>query len=655
MNFISEYTSSLSKEIKWHGNHNENVLHKVLKAGCLSMIFENGNIRHISFGNTEIIRMIYSAVRDKQWITITPFISGVDIVIREDSFLVEFNCHFKSAKIDFLANYRIEGINDNSVIFSFEGEALNSFEKNRIGFCVLHPIEGTAGKNCEIIHTNGESESLTFPVTISPHQSFSDINSIKWKISDSFCTLRFYGDIFETEDQRNWTDASYKTYCTPLSRPFPVKLEKGSKIVQRIEFSVEAKAEAEVDKGDGSEVLMSVQPEKMTGQPSIGIGQTTRQLSITDSEIEIIRELRFNHYRVDIYLFNPDWKRRAELAVLESEKLGYHLELALFIDNNFEKQLSQFINWSENKKTDMLLISIFHKTYTVTPDSIINTIYGLLKNAFPGVKVGCGTNANFAQLNRNIPGSDLIDYLTYSIHPQEHAYDNTTLTENLKAQTYTIESAREFSGGKPLWISPVNLMRRFNANIENYEHPYMGEGCPPQVDSRLMSLFGACWTTVSLKYLFESGVEGVTFFETVGERGIFQGDYPSRWPAYFQSAEGMIFPLFHVFSYVLKNHSLKVINICSSHPLKADCLLLSDGYSIKMLLVNFSPNQHKVIFDNFFKGHSLYMKQLNAETFADATTDIRWIENTHPTEVNTDEPLLLNPFSVSFIDGLVNT
>ena len=33
------------------------------------------------------------------------------------------------------------------------------------------------------------------------------------------------GDVFEIEDQRNWTDGSFKTYSTPLSLPFPVPVE----------------------------------------------------------------------------------------------------------------------------------------------------------------------------------------------------------------------------------------------------------------------------------------------------------------------------------------------------------------------------------------------------------------------------------------------
>ncbi len=40
------------------------------------------------------------------------------------------------------------------------------------------------------------------------------------------------------EDQRNWTDASFKTYCTPLEIPYPVEVAKGTKISQKIRISV---------------------------------------------------------------------------------------------------------------------------------------------------------------------------------------------------------------------------------------------------------------------------------------------------------------------------------------------------------------------------------------------------------------------------------
>ncbi len=36
------------------------------------------------------------------------------------------------------------------------------------------------------------------------------------------------------EDQRNWTDASYKTYSTPLALPFPVEIRAGETVEQTV-------------------------------------------------------------------------------------------------------------------------------------------------------------------------------------------------------------------------------------------------------------------------------------------------------------------------------------------------------------------------------------------------------------------------------------
>ncbi|MEJ0031488.1 MAG: hypothetical protein WDO15_14435 [Bacteroidota bacterium] len=53
-------------------------------------------------------------------------------------------------------------------------------------------------------------------------------------IADARAELQFEGDIFETEDQRNWGDDSFKTYSTPLSRPYPVMLKPGDKVNQKV-------------------------------------------------------------------------------------------------------------------------------------------------------------------------------------------------------------------------------------------------------------------------------------------------------------------------------------------------------------------------------------------------------------------------------------
>ena len=54
---------------------------------------------------------------------------------------------------------------------------------------------------------------------------------------DLWATCRMEGDAFEMEDQRNWTDASYKTYVRPLALPWGYTLAKGSRHEQSVRLS----------------------------------------------------------------------------------------------------------------------------------------------------------------------------------------------------------------------------------------------------------------------------------------------------------------------------------------------------------------------------------------------------------------------------------
>ncbi len=645
MNTILSFASSLGEDIKWHGSIGNNT-QTYVRAGHLSMIYEKGFLRGISCGKTELIRMIYPAVRDSKWLTINAMIEDEAVDIMSDAFIITYKGSYHSGDINFSAKYRIEGRSDSTLSFTMDGEALGETMKNRIGFCVLHPVEGFAGTKCRILHNNDSIEICEFPVWITPHQPFTDIKSMKWVISELICTIDFHGDIFETEDQRNWTDASYKTYCTPLSKPFPVTLAKGEQINQKVELKISGKVcqEKEIDES----IKFVTDAALKNDLPDIGIGRSTRPQPLTQNEIILLRKLKFNHYRTDIYLFNQGWKKDAILAANEAVQLNYKLELALFFDENAVNQIKEFIKWHDENKPELALLAIFHKSYSVTPDFLVDNIIPDLKKSLPGLKICCGTNANFAQLNRSRPEPGLNDLICYAVHPREHASDNTTLIENLKGQQYTVDSVKRFSNSKGIVISPVTFQRRFNANSENYEIPVAGNDLPPQVDCRMMSLFGACWTAGSIKYLCESAVSGITYFETSGERGIIQGEYPSRWPERFQSVKDMIFPVYHILYYILKNKDLKVIKSHSSHPMKADILTLSDGQSLKFVLINFTPEQQIVFFQKLSGGYR--MKQLNADTFAEAATDPEWLGNTKETAIHLQKEITLEPFSVNFIE-----
>jgi hypothetical protein len=646
-NPVKEFTEALPERIKQTGRSEEDPPEHLLKAGKLDVTYCNGAMRYLSVHNNELLRMIYAGVRDRKWLTIAPVIKYQKIEKNENSFRISFRCVYKNGEISFSADYVIEGREDNSIIYNMEGVALESFEKNRIGLCVLHPIDGCAGTNCLITHNDGSLEQSVFPWEISPNQVFRDIKSMKWTANRVHCRLDFEGDIFETEDQRNWTDASFKTYSTPLSLPFPVKLEKGTRVNQHIKFSAEAPFDVPDDAGE--KIIVKLFPEEALRLPSIGICQSTRSHPITLSETKIIRSLRFDHYRVDLHLYKGGWQFKAEQGSRESTDLGCQLELALFFDNNIQQEINNFTDWYSRRKVSVASILLFHKEIPSTPDNLAREVIPILRRVNPAVKIATGTNANFAQLNHNRPEETGNDSVCYSIHPQEHASDNLTLTENVEAQKYSVMSAKKFSGRKGIIISPVNIQRRFNANKPYTENSHSRTDALQRIDSRLMSLFGACWTAISLKYLCENGSESITFYETVGEGGIFQGEFDTRWPEQFPAVKGMIFPVFHVFRFMMGNKDLKLIKSRSSKPLAINCIALTDGKKAKLILVNHSGLVRSLQLDccsGLFR-----MRTLSVSSFSDAALDFRWTGIENEKIIKSHDTFPIEPYSLNFIEG----
>ncbi len=123
----------------------------------------------------------------------------------------------------------------------------------------------------------------------------------------------------------------------------------------------------------------------------------------------------------------------------------------------------------------------------------------------PNAKIVGGTNAYFAELNRQRPDIATTDAVCFSINPQVHAFDDLSLIESLQAQPDTIRSARQFCGDLPLHVGPITLKPRFNPNATGPEPPPNPEQLPPQVDARQCELLAAAWTLVSISQLAGRG------------------------------------------------------------------------------------------------------------------------------------------------------
>jgi hypothetical protein len=212
--------------------------------------------------------------------------------------------------------------------------------------------------------------------------------------------------------------------------------------------------------------------------------------------------------------------------------------------------------------------------------------------------------------------------------------------ENTEAQEYAVKSALLFEGHKPVFVSPVNLQRRFNANMANYETPVNDGSFPPQADVRQMSLFGAAWTVGSLKYLLNSGISSITYYETVGERGLFMGDQDSRWPLQFHAGKGMVFPVFHVFRMLFKYTDYRIMSCISSHPLQVDGFIVVNDVHGVAFLSNMTNRNQKVTLDGLTDYSMIF--SINAQNFDRIT------RNAMLDEVYNAPPYLSNSGQVAF-------
>jgi hypothetical protein len=205
-------------------------------------MLDNGALRYIRLGDVEVLRAIAFLVRDENWGTCTPRIANQKIRQTSKGFWVSYDASCSAAGSTLTYSARIEATADGKLSFIATATPEADFRTNRTGFIVLHPLKGVAGFPVEIEHVDGKREKGKFPAVIDPVQPFMNVRALRHKVMPGvFVTCRMEGDAFETEDHRNWTDASFKTYIRPLELPWPYVLPKGETFTQSVTLSFSGK------------------------------------------------------------------------------------------------------------------------------------------------------------------------------------------------------------------------------------------------------------------------------------------------------------------------------------------------------------------------------------------------------------------------------
>jgi hypothetical protein len=541
-----------------------------LTAGPIETLVADGELRYLRVAGVEVLRRVYGAVRDTAWGTVPGVVSNCEIENRADGFSVQFVSTHQANEIDFVWRGRIEAkfttrgdAIDADIVFSMDGEAHSTFLTNRVGLCVLHPLS-CAGRPCLVRRSDGGEARREFPTLIAPHQPFGDFRGLRYEPAPRLSMdVAFDGEAFETEDQRNWTDGSFKTYSRPLSWAFPYEMKRG----QRVRQSITVRLAGSPSATDASRRNAVVLGPPAGALPPIGVRWAAGRHPPTDGERSALVALKPAHLRVDFHLgreeadipwraIPADWNVPLELAVHLPRDGAAGLTrgwpaLRSFVQESTGR-LARIIVYREGK-----------------PFVAADDVAAIERTFAPvGALVGGGTIGAFAELSRHRADATAMRLLSYPINPQVHATDDLSIIENLEGQADTVRTARSFASAAHVAVSPLFLHRRpdpFAAGKSGTE-----ELARP--DPRQRIAFAAAWTVASIRRLAEAGVDSLTCYEAVGPFGLMGG--------------GEMFPVYDVLRQINEMAGGVVWRSAPTDPLRFDALAIETDGALRVLAAN---------------------------------------------------------------------
>ena len=568
-----------------------------VRAGDLSAEFAAGGLRYLRMDGVEVARRIVVAVRDQAWNTVPGVLSDVRIHQTGDEFRIAFSSHHEADELCFIWKGTISGTADGSCSFSMDGSAVTAFPYRRIGICVLHPPEEFAGRSFSATG-GGAAISGQLPDLVAPPGPSAGIDE---PLIPAFARLAlsgrhvsaefsFSGDHFEIEDQRNWTDASFKSYSRlPIISAEPEHLAAGTRLQQAVSVSVTVRGRAPRPRAPARPRIV-IGDEIAVPMPEVGLVHAGDLPPPAPRTAELLARMALAHLRADVHLPREGWAHRLSTAQLQAQELGCPLELAVFLDNGASPRLEQLAPVLGPVLVRRVLV--YRADAESTPGADVAAAREALAALPSGTPFGGGTDLNFAELNRSRPDVAAMDAVAFPINPQVHAADEDSMVETAEGVRAIMATARSFAAGRPVVVSPISLRPRFNP-----DEPDVQDGpaaaLPGNADPRQMSLFGACWALVTMKALAEQGAHATTWFETSGPRGVIDGDTAEPASSLFPARPGLVFPVYHMLRDVCEFGGAPLLT-CAGDPLRAAAIAVRRGGRSAILLANLRPEPSSI-------------------------------------------------------------
>ena len=474
-----------------------------------------------------------------------------------------FTSTHRRGEIDFAWQGTLSGDAHGALRYHMDGAARKTFWKNRIGICVLIP-PGCAGAAARILHADGQREDCRLPEQVSPLQPvppFERLRAAGYQAGeDLWVDLGLEGDLFELEDQRNWSDASLKSTARPCANPIQWRSipehwsGKRSPCRSAAKRRIRAQRSRALRANPKARCAWRLSQSETFALPEIGLELAGDGHALGPREIQLLRALHPAHLRVDLDSTQQGWEERLALGAAQSQQLGAAMWLGLLLDENCEAALARAVEKVQALDTPpaaWIVLSKHESFWGGTPlAQVLAMAAPYLNAARPHILASgtraSGTRADLIFLLRSPVPPAAAGTVVFRITPQVHAFDDEALIESPGVQAAMIRSAQAAHPGAAVWVSPLSLRPGYNPYASAPPAPLQAGELPENVDPRQRELFAAAWTAGSLAALAEGGAGAVTAYETSGWRGVLEGASGSSRPERFSAQPGEVFPLYHV-------------------------------------------------------------------------------------------------------------
>lgn len=515
-----------------------------LRAGPLHLERQGLVLRNLRMGPHLVWSSLGFVWRDAHWGTPAPVIDAIERTSSVDSFRFTIHAHLPGPpRIDL----RVEAEGDAQGCIRYRAQALPTCEvtTQRAGLCLEHPL-ALAGLPLRITHDDGRSSESVWPQQVPPWPPFMGVRAIAHAYAPgAWAHARLEGETFETEDQRNNADASFKTYSRSNFMPRPYRLQAGEAVNQSALLWLAAaepsaaevlEAARHADAGAGR-VQALAPPPQWRVPPVLGVGLAPTDLTRHAQWLPLLKALGPARLHLVMDHAEQTLDRPALARVLEA--CDGRLRLDLRALNAPSAETVQGTERDDAIACPIRALARRLEQAGIRPQTVAlfpgqAAEQARLRAAFAHAAVGAGTPYFFAQANRaeRLHGADFLSFTTCSL---VHGTESALVMDSLRSLPSLLATLRERHAVEAVEVGPSGIAAP--RSPLGAQPPTDGRhfACLARRDPRSRALFGAAWLAGHVASLVQGGAQAISLAGLGEDDGLWiegpQGLTPS--PAWY--------------------------------------------------------------------------------------------------------------------------